>query len=150
MARLVRPRQGGECHDHRVAQRRGPSWVRHGRSRMLGSTRCPAVPVRYPSRPRGLGNLDKEQPMSWLEGKTVLITGAGGGIGQATCLAFAGEGAVVVGLDLHDDWLEGVRKQAGSAAGVIHAVVGDATSANDVALSVQRGLDLNDRLDVAV
>jgi NAD(P)-dependent dehydrogenase (short-subunit alcohol dehydrogenase family) len=88
--------------------------------------------------------------MSWLQGKTVLVTGAGGGIGQAACLAFAAQGAVVVGMDLRDDWLEGARGQAGSAAGRIHAVVGDATAAHDVALSVQRGLDLNHRLDVAI
>src|SRR5689334_8824908 len=88
--------------------------------------------------------------MSWLQDKTVLVTGAGGGIGSAACLAFAAQGAVVVGLDLRDDWLEGVQGQAGSGAGLIHALVGDATAATDVARSVQRGLDLNDRLDVVV
>jgi NAD(P)-dependent dehydrogenase (short-subunit alcohol dehydrogenase family) len=88
--------------------------------------------------------------MSWLEGKTVLITGAGGGIGQAACLAFAAQGATVVGLDLRADWSAAVEGQAGSAAGLIHAVVGDATAADDVARSVQRGLDLNDRLDVVI
>ncbi len=37
-----------------------------------------------------------------LEGKVCVITGAAGGIGAATARLFAGEGATVVGVDLHD------------------------------------------------
>jgi NAD(P)-dependent dehydrogenase (short-subunit alcohol dehydrogenase family) len=37
-----------------------------------------------------------------LEGKVCVITGAAGGIGAATARLFAGEGATVVGIDLHD------------------------------------------------
>jgi NAD(P)-dependent dehydrogenase (short-subunit alcohol dehydrogenase family) len=37
-----------------------------------------------------------------LEGKVCVITGAAGGIGAATAVLFAGEGATVVGVDLHD------------------------------------------------
>jgi NAD(P)-dependent dehydrogenase (short-subunit alcohol dehydrogenase family) len=37
-----------------------------------------------------------------LEGKVCVITGAAGGIGAATARLFAGEGATVVGADLHD------------------------------------------------
>jgi 2-hydroxycyclohexanecarboxyl-CoA dehydrogenase len=35
-----------------------------------------------------------------LEGKTVIVTGGGGGIGGATCRRFAAEGARVAVLDL--------------------------------------------------
>lgn len=38
--------------------------------------------------------------MGKLEGKVVVITGAGGGIGQATCLLLASEGARIVANDL--------------------------------------------------
>ena len=43
--------------------------------------------------------------MSWLglSGKTVVITGAGGGIGQALARSFAGEGARVVLLDRDEE-----------------------------------------------
>jgi NAD(P)-dependent dehydrogenase (short-subunit alcohol dehydrogenase family) len=41
--------------------------------------------------------------MSRLAGKVCVITGASGGIGAATCEAFAREGAIVVGADLAED-----------------------------------------------
>src|SRR3546814_4519118 len=41
-----------------------------------------------------------------LEGKTVVITGAGGGIGRALCTAFAGAGARVVLLDRNEERME--------------------------------------------
>ena len=41
--------------------------------------------------------------MSRLAGKVCVITGAKGGIGAASAELFAREGAIVVGVDLHDD-----------------------------------------------
>ena len=76
-----------------------------------------------------------------LEGKVALITGAASGIGAATALRFAQEGAVVAGYDLNDkfepDWEEAVRVAPGSsfAAGDvrdedrIRAVVAEARQA---------------------
>jgi len=40
--------------------------------------------------------------MGRLEGRVALVTGAAGGIGQATARAFVNEGATVAGADLHD------------------------------------------------
>lgn len=55
-----------------------------------------------------------------LEGKVAMITGAGGSIGRATALAFAGEGARVAVCDLHADGAEEtvalIRRAGGEAA----------------------------------
>lgn len=44
-------------------------------------------------------------------GKLVVITGAGSGIGRATALAFANRGARIVASDLNADSLESVRRE---------------------------------------
>jgi NAD(P)-dependent dehydrogenase (short-subunit alcohol dehydrogenase family) len=88
--------------------------------------------------------------MSWLDGKTLLLTGAGGGIGRATCRAFARQGATVVGLDLDDAWVATVRSELGEAGRLVHATVADATQTKDVAGGVEQCIDLTGRLDMAV
>ncbi|MGI9111574.1 MAG: SDR family NAD(P)-dependent oxidoreductase [Gaiellaceae bacterium] len=57
-----------------------------------------------------------------LEGKVVIITGAGSGIGQATTHRFAQEGARLVLNDVVEDYL---RELAASLDGEFRAVVGD-------------------------
>lgn len=57
--------------------------------------------------------------MARLDGKVALVTGAASGIGAATALRFAQEGATVVGFDLKEafdgDWAEAVKTAPGSA-----------------------------------
>ena len=48
--------------------------------------------------------------MKRLEGKVCLITGAGQGIGEATALKFAREGAVVIACDLKQEQVEAVAQ----------------------------------------
>jgi NAD(P)-dependent dehydrogenase (short-subunit alcohol dehydrogenase family) len=43
--------------------------------------------------------------MAEFEGKTVVVTGAAGGIGQAIVMRFAGEGARVIAVDKNEEWL---------------------------------------------
>ena len=51
-----------------------------------------------------------------LKGKTVLITAAGQGIGRASALAFAAEGASVIATDINDEALKTLSGMAGITA----------------------------------
>ncbi|MEA2178456.1 MAG: hypothetical protein QOG77_1753 [Solirubrobacteraceae bacterium] len=84
-----------------------------------------------------------------LEGKVALITGAAAGIGRASALTFAREGATVVLGDLAADGLaetaELVAQQGGDAA---HLVT-DVTSRDDIAALVTLAVSLHGHLDCA-
>ncbi len=61
-------------------------------------------------------------------GKTVAITGAAGGIGQALCRFFAAEGAKIAALDIRDDvetFVANLRSE-GAAAAAARVDIGDA------------------------
>lgn len=65
------------------------------------------------------------------EDKVVLVTGAGSGIGRATAIAFAREGARVVPVDIvaeNVDAVAGVIRQEGGEASPFVADVGDAAA----------------------
>ena len=64
-------------------------------------------------------------------GRSVLVTGAGSGIGRATARVFASQGAQVLAMDLH----EGVEETAADH-GCITPLRGDAGSEADVAAAV--------------
>ena len=66
------------------------------------------------------------------ENKTVLITGAGNGIGRETALRFAREGARVISLDVDEAGNEETARQAREAGGRFEAVTGSVASAADV------------------
>ena len=51
-----------------------------------------------------------------LEGKTAIVTGGASGIGEATCLLMAAEGAQVVVTDIQDERGEAVAASIGEAA----------------------------------
>ena len=68
-----------------------------------------------------------------LKGKRILITGAGGGIGQAAAVLAASEGAQVMIADVNQAGLEETLKTMKAAGGGGHMRVTDVTSEADVA-----------------
>ena len=84
--------------------------------------------------------------MGRLEGKSVIITGAGSGIGRAAALLFAKEGARLVAIDR----TEGVKDVVGEvrkAGGTCEAVIADAGSEKDVTAYIDKALSAYGRLD---
>jgi NAD(P)-dependent dehydrogenase (short-subunit alcohol dehydrogenase family) len=82
-----------------------------------------------------------------LDGRVALITGAASGLGEATTLRFAAEGARVAGVDLHDAPRWGEVTDA-SPASTFH--VADVTDEGAVAAAIAAVLDAHGRLDIVV
>src|SRR3954451_7195720 len=84
--------------------------------------------------------------MGRLEGKSVIITGAGSGIGRAASLLFTKEGARLIAVDRTEavkDTAEQVRK----AGGPEKAVIADAGSEKEVKAFIDRAVSAYGRLD---
>ncbi len=83
-----------------------------------------------------------------LTDKVAIITGGASGIGQATALLFAKEGAKIVVADLNDTGSFETVDQIRSAGGEATSVLTDVTSAKDVEAMVQSTCNAYGKLDV--
>lgn len=78
-----------------------------------------------------------------LADKVALITGGGSGIGKASCIAFAREGAKVVVVDLKKETAEATAKEVGGVA-----FAADVSKANDAEGMVKFAEETYGRLDI--
>src|ERR1700720_954405 len=85
-----------------------------------------------------------------LSDKSCLVTGAARGIGRATALKFAREGARLVAADIDAAGLDSLTSDLAAEGLTAVAVTGDVTRDADVRAMVGAALDAYGRLDVAV
>src|SRR5271169_552938 len=95
-------------------------------------------------------NAAKEVAMAGLlDGKSALITGGGGGIGRATSLAFAREGARVAVADAAEATAQETVALINKAGGQAMTLTGDVTDASAVEAMVKSVVSAYGRLDCA-
>lgn len=88
--------------------------------------------------------------MKNLESKVAIITGAGSGIGKATALLFAKEGAKVVVSDISEKNGDSVVEEIKKAGGEAFFVKADSSKAEDNEALVKQTIDKYGALDIAV
>ena len=82
-------------------------------------------------------------------GKVAFVTGAGTGIGRATALAFAREGASVVVSDISEQNVRETARRIEELGGRADAVACDVTRNEDVKAALEETIETFGRLDVA-
>ena len=85
-----------------------------------------------------------------LKDKIALVTGASRGIGRASTLALAREGAIVVGVARNTADLDSLVAEVKAAGGRASAVRADVTQSAEVARSVAEAVAAHGRIDILV
>ena len=86
--------------------------------------------------------------MNRLNGKVAVITGAGSGIGRASALAFAQEGAKVIVSDLYLDAAETVAGDIQGAGGTALALKADVGKEEDIKRMIDTTVETYSGIDI--
>jgi len=95
-----------------------------------------------------LSSLGKELSMGRLEGKVAIVTGGGSGIGRASAIRFAKEGAKVVVGDWSEEWGEETASAIKAGGGEAIFVKTDVSSEDDVKKMIQTTVNTYGKLDI--
>ena len=87
-------------------------------------------------------------PSARFAGKVALVTGAASGIGRATALRLAGEGAAVLAHDVDAAGLDATASAGQEAGGTIRTRAGDLSARAECVAAVAECVDAFGRLDV--
>jgi len=85
-----------------------------------------------------------------LAGRVALVTGGGSGIGRATCVQFAREGAKVIVADINEDFGHETLKIAEGGPGEAHFIKTDVSSATDVRSAVNFSVERWGHINVLI
>ena len=113
--------------------------------------RCQTIRTAFaPLSPQAQSNLERISTFMQLSGKVALVTGAGSGIGRATALLLAQEGAKVAALDLRQDRTEEMAATIAESGGETIGLAADVANAGEMEQAVARIIDHWGRLDLVV
>jgi NAD(P)-dependent dehydrogenase (short-subunit alcohol dehydrogenase family) len=110
---------------------------------------CPKHPGHETNTAHLLRDREKNNMAGILERKVALVTGGASGIGRATSLAMAREGARVAVADRTEESAAGTVALINAAGGQAIAIGGDVTSEADVSAMVARTVAAYGRIDCA-
>lgn len=83
-----------------------------------------------------------------LENKSVVVTGAGSGIGQGIALGLADLGANVTGFDIRSEYLEETVEMAEDRGSTVETVLCDVSDEEDVVAAFKTVIDRSGHVDV--
>ncbi|MDX2160308.1 MAG: 3-oxoacyl-ACP reductase FabG [bacterium] len=85
-----------------------------------------------------------------LQHKIAIVTGAGGGIGRATAIRFAAEGASVIAADVSEEGVNETARLISESGGTALACVGDVSQRDGAQAIVDAAVNTYGRVDVLV